>query len=58
MSSVIEDNPDYKQGIFFLDPKEVMIPKNDIPFELRIWAIPDEAKVFKDDLIIMIKDNP
>lgn len=42
MSSVIENNPDYKTGIFFLDPKEVLIPKNDIPFELRIWAIPDE----------------
>lgn len=58
MSSVVEDNPDYKPGIFFFNPKEVVIPKNDIPFELRIWAIPDEARKFKDDLIIMIKDNP
>lgn len=58
MSSVIENNPAYKKDIFYLDPKEVEIPKNDVPFELRVWAIPDEARKFKDDLIIMIKDNP
>ncbi len=26
--------------------------------EIRVWAIPDEAKEFKDELIVMIKDNP
>lgn len=34
------------------------IPRNDVPKEIRVWAIPDEDKKFKDDLIIMIKDNP
>lgn len=54
----MENNPEYKKDIFFLHPKEIEIPKNDVPFELRIWAIPDEARVFRDDVIIMIKDNP
>ena len=54
MSSVMEDDPNYKKDIFFLDPKEIEIPKNDVPFELRVWAIPDEAKLFKDDVIVMI----
>jgi hydrocephalus-inducing protein len=26
--------------------------------EIRVWAIPDEAREFKDELIVMIKDNP
>ena len=33
------------------------IKQNEVP-EVRVWAIPDEARKFKDDLIIMIKDNP
>lgn len=58
MSTVMEDHPDYKKDIFFIEPNEVEIPKNDIPFELRVWAIPDEPRKFKDDIIVMIKDNP
>ena len=26
--------------------------------ELRVWAFPDSPLRFKDDLIVMIKDNP
>jgi hydrocephalus-inducing protein len=54
----MEDNPEYKKDIFFVEPKFHEIPKNDVPYELRVWAIPDEAREFKDDVIIMIKDNP
>ena len=31
---------------------------NSLPFELRLWAFPDTAQRFKDDLIVMVKDNP
>lgn len=58
MSSVIENNADYKKDIFFFEPKELEIPQNDIPQEVRVWAIPNEPRDFKDDLIVMIKDNP
>lgn len=26
--------------------------------EVRVWALPDQVEEFKDDLIIMIKNNP
>ena len=26
--------------------------------DIRVWAMPDKPKKFKDDIIIMIKDNP
>ena len=58
MSSVIENDPSYKKGVFQIEPEKLNIAKNDIPQEVRIWAIPDEAMKFKDDLIVMIKDNP
>ncbi len=54
----MENNPEYKKGIFFLESENMEIPKNDVPSELRVWAIPDESRVFKDDIIIMIHDNP
>lgn len=31
MSTVTEDNPEYKKDIFFLDPPEMEIPKDDVP---------------------------
>ena len=58
MSSVIDNNPLYKKNIFFLEYESMDIPKDDIPHEIRVWAIPDEAKKFKDEIIVMIKDNP
>ena len=26
--------------------------------DIRVWAIPDEVRKFKDDLICAVKDNP
>jgi len=34
------------------------IPQDDVPRELRVWAIPDEARRFRDDVIVMIQNNP
>lgn len=58
MSSIITDDPAYKKGIFFIEPEKLLIKMNEVAQEVRIWALPDEAKKFKDDIIIMIKDNP
>lgn len=35
-----------------------MIDLGQEPKELRIWALPDSAEEFKDELIVMIKNNP
>ncbi|EGR29178.1 hypothetical protein IMG5_161280 [Ichthyophthirius multifiliis] len=56
--SSIKTDQEYKKGIFFIEPQQMIIQQNDIPQELRVWAIPDAAQKFKDDIIIMIKDNP
>lgn len=29
-----------------------------MPLELRIWSFPDASQRFRDDLIVMVKDNP
>lgn len=34
------------------------ISPTDIPQELRVWAIPNAAQKFRDEIIVMIKDNP
>lgn len=54
----MESNKEYKKGIFWFEPEKLQISKNDVPQEIRVWCIPDEARKFRDDLIIMIKDNP
>ena len=59
MSSVIntQDNPLYKKGVFFFSPETLELNINECK-EIRVWALPNEALKFKDELIIMIKDNP
>ena len=58
LSSIMENDPSYKKGVFSVSFEEVTIDVNEAPKELRVWAIPDEAKPFVDELIIMIKNNP
>jgi len=42
-----------------VEPESLLVKNDDeAPKEVRVWAIPDEALKFKDDLIVMIKDNP
>lgn len=58
MSSIISDQQDYKKDIFFVEPDKLLLKVNELPAEVRVWALPSEAKKYRDDLIIMIKDNP
>jgi len=58
MSSVVNDDPEYSKTVFMFDPSEIDIKVNDIPQEIRVWAIPDKPQKFRDELIIMIHDNP
>jgi hypothetical protein len=58
MSTALSNNNEYKKNIFFVEPEQVSLKVNDVPTEIRVWAIPESPEVYKDDLIIMIKDNP
>ena len=58
MSSVIENDLLYSKNVFFFDPPSLVIKVNDVPQEIRVWALPDQPQKFKDELIIMIKENP
>ncbi len=42
MSSVISDDPEYSKSVFMFEPNELDIKVNDIPQEIRVWAIPDK----------------
>lgn len=57
MSSVLQ-NEEYKKETFFFEPEKVKLKVNDLPAEIRVWALPDQPRKFRDDLIVMIKDNP
>lgn len=58
MSQVMENNPEYVKNIYFFEPEKMEIGVNDIPKELRVWCIPSEAKKYRDDVIVMIQNNP
>jgi hydrocephalus-inducing protein len=61
LSSIMENDPVYKKGVFLIDESVggplVLDPAGPAK-EIRVWAIPDSAQVFKDELIIMLKNNP
>ena len=58
LSSIQAEQGDYKKDIFFIEPEKMTLKVNEIPGEVRVWALPSEARKYRDDLIIMIKDNP
>jgi hydrocephalus-inducing protein len=58
MSSIMENNPEYKKGVFTISEEKLSLAVNDPPKEIRIWALPDTPQKFKDELIIMMKNNP
>lgn len=58
MSSVMENKSDYMQDVFYFDPSEMTIAPQDPPKEVRVWALPKEARFYKDELIVMVKHNP
>ena len=41
-SSVVENDPKMRKGVFWIEPEKMFIEKGDeLPLELRVWAIPD-----------------
>jgi hypothetical protein len=42
MSSVIENDHLYSKNVFFFDPPSLVIKVNDVPQEIRVWALPDQ----------------
>ena len=58
ISSIKEDEDEYKKGIFWIEPETMKIAPTDVAQELRIWAIPGVAQKYKDEIVVMIKDNP
>lgn len=42
---------------FIIEPENMLL-KKDEEAELTLWAFPDEAKEYKDELVCLVKDNP
>jgi len=51
-----EGGPNEKSP-FIIEPAEATL-KIDETLNLQVFAFPDEAKVYKDEVIVLIKDNP
>ncbi len=57
MSSVRED-AEYRKDVFFFEPERLSLKTSDVPQEIRVWALPQQPQKFRDELIVMVKDNP
>ena len=57
-SSIADSNPEYKKDIFQLSHDRVTLTDIQQGQDIRVWAFPDAAQKFRDELIVMIKDNP
>ena len=44
LSSIIEGDPAFKKNIFTVSMEKASIEHNDAPKDIRVWAIPDEAR--------------
>lgn len=44
--------------MFTISEEKLSLAVNDPPKEIRVWAIPDTSQKFRDELIIMIRNNP
>jgi hydrocephalus-inducing protein len=58
LSAIIDNDPAYRKNVFSISIDKITIEESEQVKEIRVWAIPDEAKECKDELIIMIKNNP
>lgn len=58
LSSVMEGDPAFKKNVFTVSMDSTSIEEKDTHKDIRVWAIPDEPREFKDELIVMIKNNP
>lgn len=41
LSTIKDNDPEFKKGIFWIEPENMKISPTDIPQELRVWAIPN-----------------
>lgn len=46
LSSIKENDPEFKKGIFWIEPETMKISPQDVAQELRIWAIPNARILF------------
>lgn len=46
-----------EQGPFILEPQTMEL-KKDQTKNLTIWSFPDQAKLFKDEIVCLLKNNP
>lgn len=44
MSTIKDNDPEFKKGVFFIEPETMTIPPSDLPQELTVWAIPSAGK--------------
>jgi hydrocephalus-inducing protein len=55
-SAIIED-PEYKKEIFSIHPNHMELQPGQTE-KIRVWCIPDENRVYRDELVCMIEHNP
>ena len=56
-SFLVSNNPKIIKSPFIFEPESMNL-KIDETQSLKVWWIPDEAKVYKDKIVWLIKDNP
>ena len=53
----VEDGGPATKSPFIIEPSEATL-KIDETLNLQVFAFPEEAKLYKDEVIVLIKDNP
>lgn len=57
LASTVISTGNYKKDIFCFEPHSLDLEIGETK-EVRVWCIPDQARVFQDELICMVKGNP
>ena len=55
-SNVVED-PEYKKEIFSIHPNHMELNPGQIE-KIRVWCVPEENRLYRDELVCMIENNP
>jgi hypothetical protein len=53
----VEEGGPTEKSPFIIEPAEAKL-KVDETLNLQVFAFPDEAKLYKDEIICLLKDNP
>jgi len=53
----VEEGGPAEKSPFIIEPAEAHL-NIDETLNLQVFAFPDEAKIYKDEVIVLIKDNP